>query len=66
MLRTHDRFGHRFDEVDYHPSYHRLMEVAVEHGLAGVPWRDPRPGAHVARAAAFHVWGQVESAARSP
>lgn len=61
VLRTHDRYGHRLDEVDYHPSYHRLMEVAVEHGLAGAPWRDPRPGAHVARAAAFHVWGQVES-----
>jgi len=61
VLRTHDRYGHRLDEVDYHPSYHRLMEVAVGHGLAGAPWRDPRPGAHVARAAAFYVWGQVES-----
>src|SRR5277367_4765997 len=27
QLRTHDRSGRRVDEVDYHPSYHRLMEV---------------------------------------
>jgi putative acyl-CoA dehydrogenase len=59
-LQTHDRFGHRIDEVEFHPSWHRLMEVAVENGLHALPWRDPRPGAHAARAAAFHVWSQVE------
>jgi putative acyl-CoA dehydrogenase len=61
VLRTHDRFGHRIDEVDFHPAWHRLMEVAVNHGLHAMPWRDPRPGAHVARAAAFYVWSQVEA-----
>jgi putative acyl-CoA dehydrogenase len=60
-LRTHDRFGNRIDEVAFHPSWHRLMEVAVSHGLHGEPWREPRPGAHVARAAKFLVWSQVES-----
>ena len=59
-LQTHDRFGHRIDEVEFHPSWHRLMEVAVENGLHALPWRDPRPGAHAARAAAFYVWSQVE------
>ena len=60
-LRTHDRYGNRIDEVAFHPSWHRLMEVAVSHGLHGEPWREPRPGAHVARAAKFLVWSQVES-----
>jgi putative acyl-CoA dehydrogenase len=61
VLRTHDRYGHRIDEVEFHPSWHRLMDVAVSEGLAGAPFADPRPGAHVARAAGFYVWGQVEA-----
>jgi len=61
ILKTHDRFGKRIDEVEYHPSYHRLMEVAVEAGLHTSSWREPRPGAHVARTAAFYLWSQVEA-----
>jgi len=61
ILKTHDRFGRRIDEVDYHPSYHRLMKVAVEAGLHASSWCEPRPGAHVARAAAFYLWSQVEA-----
>ena len=60
QLRTHDRFGERIDEVEFHPAWHRLMEVAVGHGLHAMPWREPRPGAHAARAAAFYIWSQVE------
>jgi putative acyl-CoA dehydrogenase len=59
-LRTHDRFGNRIDEVEFHPAWHRLMEVAIGHGLHALPWREPRPGAHAARAAAFYIWSQVE------
>ena len=59
-LRTHDRFGDRIDEVEFHPAWHELMKVAVGHGLHALPWREPRPGAHAARAAAFYVWSQVE------
>ena len=59
-LRTHDRFGNRIDEVDFHPAWHRLMEVAIGHGLHALPWREPRAGAHAARAAGFYVWSQVE------
>ncbi|MBM9617759.1 acyl-CoA dehydrogenase family protein [Streptomyces zhihengii] len=61
VLRTHDRYGHRIDEVDFHPSYHALMDVAVGAGLAGAAWADERPGAHVARAAGFMVWSSAES-----
>jgi putative acyl-CoA dehydrogenase len=60
ILRTHDRYGHRIDEVEFHPSYHRLLETAVSYGLHSLPWTDPRPGAHVARAALFMVMGQAE------
>ncbi len=56
VLHTHDRYGHRIDEVEYHPSYHRLMGTAVEHGLHASAWADDRPGAHVARAAKFMTW----------
>jgi putative acyl-CoA dehydrogenase len=59
-LHTHDRFGNRIDEVEFHPAWHRLMEVAIGHGLHALPWREERPGAHAARAAAFYVWSQVE------
>ena len=58
VLRTHDRFGHRIDEVEFHPSWHDLMTVAVGEGLAA-PWSGT-PGAHVARAAGFYTWSQVE------
>ena len=51
-LRAFDRFGHRVDEIEYHPAWHQLMRAGVEHGLHAGPWREPRPGAHVARAAA--------------
>jgi len=61
VLRTHDRYGFRIDEVEYHPDYHRLMDVAVTHGLHAAPWSAPRPGAHVARAAGFYAWSQNEA-----
>jgi putative acyl-CoA dehydrogenase len=65
-LLTHDRYGHRIDEVEFHPSWHRLMEVAVGEGLAGAPWTDPRAGAHVARAASLFIWSQVEAGHSCP
>jgi putative acyl-CoA dehydrogenase len=60
QLLTHDRYGNRIDEVAFHPSWHSLMEVAVGAGLHASSWVDPKPGAQVARAAAFSVWGQTE------
>ncbi len=61
VLRTHDRFGHRIDEVEFHPAWHELMTVAVRHGLHAAPWQDARLGAHVARAAGFYVWGTTDA-----
>jgi putative acyl-CoA dehydrogenase len=56
VLRTHDRYGNRTDDVEYDAAYHQLMTTAVAHGLHGAAWADPRPGAHVARAAKFAAW----------
>lgn len=56
VLHTHDRYGHRVDEIEYDPAYHELMRTAVGHGLHGAPWADERPGAHVVRAAKMGVW----------
>src|SRR5699024_12265251 len=58
-LPTHDRVGNRLDEVEYHPHYHDLMDVAVSHNMHAAPWRDDRSGAHVARAAKFYTWTQA-------
>jgi putative acyl-CoA dehydrogenase len=60
-LRTHDRYGHRVDEVEFHPAWHELMRTAVTSGLHAAPWQDSRPGAHVARAAGLYVWGQADA-----
>ncbi|GGU50576.1 acyl-CoA dehydrogenase [Streptomyces albospinus] len=59
-LRTHDRYGHRVDEVEFHPAWHQLMTAAVANGLHAAPWADDRPGAHLVRAAKFYVWSQAE------
>ncbi|WP_422933831.1 acyl-CoA dehydrogenase family protein [Sinomonas sp. P47F7] len=59
-LRALDRYGERLDEVEYHPAYHRVLGDAVAHGAHTSAWADPRPGAHVARAAAFMLFAQVE------
>jgi putative acyl-CoA dehydrogenase len=60
-LDTHDRFGRRVDLVKFHPAYHQLMRSAIEHGLHSSPWTDPKPGAHVSRAAHFYLQAQVEA-----
>jgi putative acyl-CoA dehydrogenase len=60
-LAAFDRYGHRVDEVEFHPAWHDLMSTAIGHGLHATPWRDHRPGAHLDRAARFYVWGQAEA-----
>ncbi|WP_297793162.1 isovaleryl-CoA dehydrogenase [uncultured Marinobacter sp.] len=62
LFNTHDRFGHRIDQVDFHPAYHQLMSIAMEHGLHSSPWTHPGKGAHVARAAKYYMHSQVEAA----
>ncbi len=65
-LRTHDRYGQRIDTVEFHPAYHQLMQRAKQHGVAGLSWHEPRPGAHVARAALSYLHHQVEAGTSCP
>jgi putative acyl-CoA dehydrogenase len=77
VLHTHDRFGRRVDEVEFHPSYHALMNAAVSAGLGGAPWGSPHPGplpagegatagAHVRRAAGFMLFTELEPSVLCP
>lgn len=66
QLKTFDRFGHRIDEVEFHPAWHALMAIAVEAGLHASPWAKPQKGAHVARAAGTYMLTQIESGVYCP
>ena len=61
QLRTHDRFGERIDEVEFHPAWHDLMRMSLAAGLHSLSWTEGRDGAHVARAALFFLAAQVEA-----
>jgi putative acyl-CoA dehydrogenase len=65
-LRSFDRFGHRVDEVDFHPAWHELLTIALGAGLHSGPWAEPKPGAHVARAAGCYLLNQIESGVYCP
>ncbi len=66
VLHTHDRFGHRVDEIEFHPAWHELMRLAIENGLASLPWADPRPGAQVGRTTLMFLAAQNEAGHTCP
>jgi putative acyl-CoA dehydrogenase len=60
-LKVVDRYGHRLDEVEFHPAWHKLMTLSSESGLNTLPWTSDKNGRHVTRAAAGLMAGQVEA-----
>jgi putative acyl-CoA dehydrogenase len=66
QLRAYDRSGMRLDEIEFHPAWHELMRRLVAEGLHTGPWAQPRPGAHVARAAGYMMWAEVENGTQCP
>jgi putative acyl-CoA dehydrogenase len=66
VLRTHDRYGNRLDEVELDPSWHWLLRGAIEREIHGLPWREARPGAHVVRAVLFMLWGNANDGVMCP
>jgi putative acyl-CoA dehydrogenase len=66
VLRAFDRFGHRCDEVEFHPAWHELMRLQIAEGLHTSPWAQPSPVAHVTRAAAYMLWAEVENGTQCP
>jgi putative acyl-CoA dehydrogenase len=65
-LHTHDRYGNRIDEVEFHPAWHQLLNIAVGYGVHSLPWREQRPGAHAARAAMMMTMSEAESGSGCP
>ncbi|HST54943.1 MAG TPA: acyl-CoA dehydrogenase family protein [Solirubrobacteraceae bacterium] len=66
VLRTHDRYGNRIDEVEFHPAWHQLMRLGVEHELHSLPWTSDEPFAHTARAALYMTAMQAEAGFACP
>src|SRR5439155_9761855 len=66
VLRTHDRFGNRIDEVEFHPAWTDLLRLGIRVEIPSLPWRDPEPGGHVVRAAAFMLLTQAEPGVMCP
>jgi putative acyl-CoA dehydrogenase len=66
ILRTHDRYGNRIDEVEFHPAWHQLMQLGVEHELHSLPWTSAEPAPHVARAALYMTAMQAEAGFACP
>jgi putative acyl-CoA dehydrogenase len=66
QLKTHDRQGRRRDEVEFHPAWHQLLAMALQHGLHSSPWSAPGPGAHVERAAAYLLYSEIENGTQCP
>ncbi len=66
-FRPFDATGHRIDQVEFHPAYHRLMQIGIEHGVSNFSWRNEgTPGAHVARAALAYLQMQPEQGHNCP
>ena len=65
-FHTHDRFGHRVDEVRYHPSYHSLMYAAIQAEHHALPWNHQKPGAHVVRAGLAYLHTQADPGSGCP
>lgn len=66
VLKTHNRFGHRVDQVKFHPAWHQLMAFAIQEAIHALPWRDSQPGSHVVRAAKHYLLSQVEAGVGCP
>lgn len=65
-LHSHDRFGRRVDQVEFHPSYHALMTLSVAAGLHGTPWATQSESAHILRAAGFMLFTELEPSTLCP
>lgn len=66
VLKTFDRYGHRIDEVEFHPAWHELMAASIGQGIHSSSWAEPKRGAHVARAAAALMFCEIEAGTQCP
>ena len=65
VLENFDRHGRRIDELRFHPSYHKLMHLGLDHGGAGIAW-DGTPQGNVAHSAILYLANQPDSGVGCP
>ncbi len=67
VLKAVDAKGNRVERVEYHPSYHAMMDLSLGAGLHASSWGylgesdEPKRGACVARGAGFFMAAQAEA-----
>ena len=66
VLHTHDRFGHRIDEVEFHPAWHEMERLSISRGAHSLPWTSTKSGVHVARSALMMLSHQLEEGHSCP
>src|SRR5580658_2438074 len=70
VLQSFNVQGERIDSIEFHPSWHVLMQGIVARGYHTGPWATVEgratPGAHVARAAGYLMQAQVECGTLCP
>jgi len=66
VFHSHDAYGHRIDEIEFHPAYHELMAIATKYEIPALPWKQPRKGAHLIRMALSYLHTQVEAGTGCP
>ena len=66
VAKLFDRFGNRADEFDFHPAWHECLAYLKKHGVATGAWAEPKAGAHVRRAALFHLFAEIECGSLCP
>jgi putative acyl-CoA dehydrogenase len=65
-LKAFDRYGQRIDEVVYHPAYHELMTLALEHDCHAIAWRRQSEGGAAAHIALMYLLTQPEQGVCCP
>jgi putative acyl-CoA dehydrogenase len=67
-LHNFNARGERIDSIEFHPSWHALMQGIAARGYHSSPWLQDsaRSGTHAARAAGYLMQAQIESGTLCP
>ncbi len=64
-LKAFDRYGQRIDEAEFHPTYHNLMELGLDSGVASIAWTADE-GGHLCHAALLYLLSQADQGVCCP
>lgn len=65
ILKSFDRYGHRLDEVEFHPAYHNLMALGLDAGISGSAWAAEEAG-HVLHGAMMILMNEADPGVTCP